>query len=169
MPTKISRSKNTEQDDEIIITPTQVRQTALNLLARREHSYYELKQKLQQRNYPLELITEQLDRLKSQGLINETRFIENFVRSRTQKGYGPIRISAELHQRGISTELIEEFVNSTAEHWIELAKQACIKRFGKKIPKDFAERAKQVRFLQYRGFGFEQIKYISRDNLALDE
>ncbi len=141
-------------------SPSQVRQSAIQLLARREHSRVELHQKLQQRGYPKELIEEQLTKLVNQGLLSDQRFAENYIRSRSNKGYGPVRIINELQQRGVVEEIIATFMNEITKDWFQLAEQVRQKRFGKKIPADFAEKAKQIRFLQYRGFDMAQITKI---------
>lgn len=130
----------------------QIYQTAIRLLARREHSALELQRKLQQRDYPLDLIKQQLAKLMQQDLLSEKRFIESYIRARRNKGYGPVRIKMELQQRGIKPEDIELYLNATDADWLRLSEQVRQKRFGKKIPADFAEKARQMRFLQYRGF-----------------
>ncbi len=142
------------------ITPNQVRQKAIQLLARREHSRFELQQKLQQRDYPIELIQQQLTQLVEQGLLSDERFVEHYIRARSNKGYGPIRIAAELQQRGITRELIEHFIEPIEDQWLPLAEKVRQKRFGKNVPTDFPEQAKQMRFLQYRGFTNTQISKV---------
>ncbi len=145
------------------ITETNARQTALRLLARREHSRFELRKKLIEREIALDIIEPLLTQLVTQGVLSDQRFVENYIRARVNKGYGPVRIAAELNQRGITADLIDELLDPHAELWLEKINSVKHKRFGKIIPKDFNERAKQMRFLQYRGFTIEQIQQIFRD------
>ena len=145
------------EDNLKTFSASEVRHAAVRLLARREHSRFELQQKLQQRGYLIELIQPELEKLVQKGLLSEERFVENYVRARRNKGYGPLRIVVELQQRGVSNDLIDHYVDHAAEEWLQLAAQLRQKRFGKPIPKDFNEKAKQMRFLQYRGFVMEQI------------
>lgn len=140
------------------VSVAQVHATAIRLLARREHSSLELQQKLGARDFPAQLVVEVLQQLIAQGLLSDTRFAEVYCRARRMKGYGPIRIAAELHQRGVMAEIIEQCLYATMEAWAQQAHQVRIKKFGKKVPEDFVERARQMRFLQYRGFNNDDIQ-----------
>lgn len=139
-------------------TPSETYQTALRILARRDHSCAELRRKLIEKGHAREEVDSLLQKLVDQRLLNDARFAEGFVRSRIAKGYGPIRIAAELAQRGVAEELIEQQIEGF--DWLEYAHDVRQKRFGKKTVKDFAEQAKEMRFLQYRGFTVEQIRKI---------
>lgn len=145
-------------------TDSEIRQIALRALARRDHTCLELQNKLQKRGYASALIEESLSRLAEQGLVNDARFAENFIRVRVTKAYGPVRIAAELREKGISEELIAEYLNIEGKEWINHAKQLRHKRFGVTLPRNFTEQAKEMRFLQYRGFTHEQIKHIYKSN-----
>lgn len=93
----------------------------------------------------------------SNGYLDEQRFVENFIRSHQHKGHGPQRIIAELQARGIPAEMIAEHIEINDNAWLDEALRIWHKQFKGKQPKDFKERAKQMRFLQYRGFTYEQI------------
>lgn len=134
-----------------------VYQTAIRLLTNREHSCLELKNKLLQKGLPRDKVEVVLAELQQQKLLNDNRFCEIFIRSRIGKGQGPLRIREELRQRGITNEMADQYFNDAAIDWREQILVVRQKRFGKQLPKDFNERAKQIRFLQYRGFGLEQI------------
>lgn len=136
--------------------------TAFNLLARREHSAFELIQKLKLRGYSQIIINTVLNKLQQQKLQSDTRFAENYVHARVNKGYGPLRIQQELQQRGITSELINDALG-VYNNWQEYVEQVRQKRFGAKLPKDFSKRAKQIRFLQYRGFATEHITLIFKN------
>lgn len=132
--------------------------SAIRLLARREHATAEIKQKLKFRGYDDEMATEIIDDLTRQRLLSDERFAEMFVRSRAGRGQGPVRLRAELRQLKLSPELIESRIKSAAVDWITLASDIRLRKFGKNVPKVAAERAKQMRFLQYRGFTADQIR-----------
>lgn len=101
-----------------------------------------------------------VERLKLERLLSDERYIENVIAARQRRGYGPLRVRQDLAQKGISKETIEQRLNTRGHEWIELVQQVHRKKFGKKPPKGYAARAKQARFLQNRGFTFEQIQRI---------
>jgi regulatory protein len=135
-----------------------LRQTSLKTLARREHSYWELQQKLLAKSENKQAIITVLDKLKSEKLLDDHRFAEAYIRMRSNRGYGPVRIQNELHHRGVTDVISDEIINNIKNEWPALAISVRKKRFGSNIPKDFNERAKQMRFLEYRGFTHDQIK-----------
>lgn len=98
------------------------------------------------------------ERLAAEGLLSDERFAEVLVRSRRERGYGPLRIAKELKEKGLTQEAIERWVDPRSRNWVAQASRVRRRRFGARPPKDCAERAKQARFLQYRGFTFEQIQ-----------
>ena len=133
------------------------RRRALDLLARREHSRLELQRKLLARAFVPVLVEDILDVLQADGLLNEGRFLESFIRSRIGKGQGPARIQAELNQRGIDRSRVQTWLRDSELDWASLAAGVREKRFGPGRPGSFVERARQTKYLQYRGFEIEQI------------
>ena len=136
----------------------EVRLAAMNLLARREHSQQELHRKLINKGYESVEIKSVLTRLAEEGLLSDERFTEAFINSRLKRGSGPVRIAMELQQRGISDELVKTYLDERDAQWTESALTVRVKRFGPSPPGDFKERARQMRFLQYRGFTLQQIQ-----------
>ena len=132
------------------------RRRAMDLLARREHSRRELEQKLAARSFALPLIAEVLDELEHEGLLSADRFAQSFVESRFARGHGPRRIERELAERGIESS--RDLLDDARFDWDALARETRIKRFGRAQPADFREKARQMRFLEYRGFGHDQIR-----------
>lgn len=130
---------------------------ALNLLARREHSVSELKTKLLKADFEIDDIHNVISKLTQSGLQSDQRFAENYLRYRSQRGFGSQRIKLELKERGVSAEIISDALEKTEIDWFALAYNVRSKRFGEQYPEDFKDRAKQQRFLQYRGFTHEQI------------
>ena len=130
----------------------------LELLARREHSRRELTRKLAARGFPDDVVTSVLEKLERTGALADARFTDSFVRSRVSKGQGPQRIRAELAQRGISDEEADGVLRAAEVDWLATIRAVRAKRFGAEPPRDYAERARQARFLQYRGFDSAQIR-----------
>lgn len=130
----------------------------MDLLARRDHSRLELTRKLVARGFEATLVESVLDGLARDRLLLERRFVESFIRERYRKGQGPVRIRAELTERGIGPgEVAAGFAEADCD-WGRSAAQVRVKRFGSSVPGDYKERARQARFLQYRGFDAEQIR-----------
>jgi regulatory protein len=143
------------------ITPSTVRRAAMDMLARREHSVKELHLKLARRfSSEVELIAAEVAKLMEEGLQSDRRMAENLVRYRADKGQGPVKIKAELRSKGLSDALIEDALRQADVDWEDLVKEVAFRRFGDSPPADQRERAKRVRFLQQRGFLFEQIKRV---------
>jgi len=132
-------------------------QSAMNMLARREHSVFELTRKLQQKDFPSELITEVIARLVADNLLSDERFAEAYLRMRSAKGYGLQRIRLEMKERGVASELIGDAIEQSDIDWYALASDVRDRKFGEQPPEEFALRARQMKFLQYRGFSHAQI------------
>ena len=134
-----------------------VRRTAMDLLARREHGRVELTRKLRQRGAPDEMIDTALDRLTEEGLLSESRYLESFVSYRARSGYGPSRIRDELGQRGLQRVDIELALRESGINWQAQLEDVWRRKFSGQLPADARERAKQGRFLAYRGYSMEMI------------
>ncbi len=138
-------------------TLADVRELSVRLLARREHSALELRRKLRQRGCDEALIEEALSQLQQERLQSDRRFAEEYARSRCNQGYGPLRIEAELRERGVDAR-IDELLELDEQEWRELAAEVRRKRFGNVAPSDLRERSRQYRYLGQRGFTSDQIK-----------
>lgn len=140
-------------------------QKAISYLARREHSAHELNQKLSRAGFEQAEIEQTLTHLIESGLQSDYRFAESYIRSRANRGYGKQRIKQELKEKGLSSSSIDDGLEKNEIDWFTLAIDVRCKRFGEQSPSDFKERAKQQRFLQYRGFTHEQInESLNRQN-----
>jgi regulatory protein len=135
-----------------------VRAAALALLAGRDFGRTELVRRLERRGFPPAGIAAVVESLVAERLLDETRYVEHFIRAHAGRGQGPARIGAELRERGVPAEAIEAGLQASEEDWIALARSIRRRRFGVSAPGDFRERARQSRFLQYRGFSAEQIR-----------
>jgi regulatory protein len=140
----------------------ELRQIALDLLARREHSAVELRRKLRRRGADETAAEAVVDRLIQDGWVDDRRYAESFIRSRLAKGFGPLRIDGELRARGVDSALVRTVVWEVGEQWKVRAETARRKRFSGDPPDDRTEWARQFRFLEYRGFTREQIRHILR-------
>ncbi len=130
----------------------------MDFLARREYGAEELVRKLADKGYQRTIVEDELARLSDEGLQSDTRFAEAFVQSRINQGKGPVRIRADLSQRGIRDGVIEGALDNAVTDWFELALHERVKKFGAEAPADFKEKARQMRFLQYRGFEQDHIQ-----------
>ena len=140
------------------------RKKAMDLLARREHTVAELQKKLTTRDYDAEIVAEVVAQLAGEGLVSDERFTEAFVRYRANNGYGPMRIQSELRQRGVDEKMQAAYLDVRDPQWFEQVAEVRCKRFGEALPEDFKERARQARFLQYRGFTSDQIREVLDDS-----
>ncbi len=133
----------------------------MDLLARREYGAAELSVKLLRR-FPShqDEIEQEIYRLTAEGLQSDLRLAESFLRVRSGRGQGPLKIKAELRARGVSAAVIAEAFAACDLDWVALAKTACCRRFGEQVPTDIRDRAKRSRFLQGRGFSFDQISQV---------
>ena len=133
------------------------RKKAMDLLARREHSEWELRQKLQSRDYGEDAIEEAVNSLLQDGLLSDERFAESYVNHRFSAGMGPIKIRHELRQKGVADALVAEYIEAFADRWDAMMRQLRQRKYGAVIPDDYSERMKQARFLQNRGFSPESV------------
>lgn len=136
--------------------PTDPKARAIALLARREHSARELERKLKAKGVSGDEAASAVQSVKAEGWQSDARYAEMLVRSRIAQGYGPLRIEAELRQAGVPGDQAAAAMDSSGADWRELAREAHAKKFGTP-PANSAERAKQYRFLQGRGFGGGEI------------
>ena len=136
----------------------QARKKAMDYLARREHSRGELTAKLEKAGFEPDIIDDTVARLIEDGLQSDARFAEAHVASRVRQGKGPVRIRAELSERGVAGTAIESALEASDTDWVGLAREVRVRKFGEALPGEFREKAKQMRFLQYRGFDAEQVQ-----------
>jgi regulatory protein len=136
---------------------TAARAAAVTLLARRDFASGELLARLTQRGFEAAPAAEAVARLAGEGIVNDARYAENYVTYHAGRGQGPIRVAADLRARGVAPELIEAAL-ADGPDWRALARAARERRFGKRAPGSWRERARQGRFLQYRGFSSDHIR-----------
>lgn len=129
------------------------------MLSRRDHGEYELYQKLSLKGYEEDTIQEAISFCLEHNYLDDLRYAKSQIRQHVYKGHGERRIRQELNQKRVPDSTIEKALEQEPQDWFELAKSAAEKKFKGIKAKEPKEYAKQVRFLQYRGYSFEQISY----------
>ena len=146
--------------------PQAVRAAAIALLGRRDYSRGDLAATLQRKGFETALVNEALSELAGEGLLDNGRYAESLVRQLANRGKGPARVRQALQQSGVASE------GAAAMHsgpdWLALAAEARRRKFGPDLPRSWPERARQMRFLQYRGFSSDQISAALGGSLAED-
>jgi regulatory protein len=144
---------------------------ALGLLARREHSRRELKQKLDRGGYARDEAADALDRLGEQHYQDDERFAEVLIRSRSAQGYGPMRLRAELKSHGLADARIRQLLDAADVDWADLAAGQLRRRYGSAGSSDPAERARRAQFLLRRGFPAATVRDVTHADVddAADE
>ena len=136
-----------------------IRHKLTRLLSRREHSQTELRKKLSDLEISADIIDETIKKFAEKDIQSDLRFAEAVVRGAYYRGKGPVFVERELNNHNIDFALVRELVNDDDFDWFESSKAVRVKRFGEDLPDDWSAKQKQMRFLQYRGFAQEQIKY----------
>ncbi len=138
-----------------------LRARALKLLARREYARAELARKLELfTDDPLE-IPKLLDEFERCGWLSESRVVEQVLASRRRR-FGAQRIVRELREKGLSESAITGAQSRLRESELEAARAVWQRKFGA-LPVDARDKARQLRFLQGRGFGLDIIHRVLRD------
>jgi regulatory protein len=143
-------------DEHRAADPQAVRATALALLARREYASAELGAALARKGYAPGPVAEVTAVLLEERLLDDTRYAEALVRQLVMRGQGPSRIRQELQQAGVPASVADAAM-ATGPDWVALAREVRVRKFGAAVPRDWPERARQMRFLQYRGFSNDHI------------
>ena len=137
-----------------------LRARALQYQARREHSRAELSAKLLPHVQEGDDLEALLDDFAKRNWLSDERTAEQVVQHRRSR-FGSQRITHELRQKGISEELISAALPELKDSELAAAREVWQRKFGS-LPQDAKEKAKQMRFLQSRGFGFDVIFQVLR-------
>ncbi|MTH47301.1 recombination regulator RecX [Intestinirhabdus alba] len=146
---------------------------AVRILAARDHSEQELRRKLSAaipgKRCPEEIgaTAEEHERVIAwcyeNHYLDDSRFAERFIASRSRKGYGPARIRQELVQKGIERELSEKALCECDIDWFAQARDQAVRKYGEPLPTAFSDKVKAQRFLLSRGYLMEDIQEIWRN------
>jgi len=146
---------------------------AVGLLARRDYSTRELRFKLKERGYLEHAIEPVLGDLEESRKLDDARYGANVVATRSRRALGPARIRQELKRKGVAAETIDQAIaggdGEQVPDFARLAREARIRKFGAEIPQDWKEKARQARFLQYRGFSTDHIRAALDGDLEVDD
>jgi regulatory protein len=142
-----------------------IKQRALRLLGRRQHSISELKRKLWNKDYEQKLIDEVIEDLMKNGYLNDTDFIRAFVADKSKaKNWSVKRIKGELFKRGIASKLIDEIlIQLPKETNLESAMKLATKKYGLLLKKNLETKNLRIKlsaFLFSKGFDYELIKEV---------
>lgn len=137
--------------------PDAVRRTAIAQLARRDFASGELRLKLESQGYDKGLVAALIAELTQERVLDDARYAEHYVAYHAERGYGPLRIAAELRSQGVPDALVDSALG-TGPDWRKLAHEVRIRKFGAETPEEWTEKTRQARFLQYRGFSSDHIR-----------
>ena len=126
-------------------------------MARRDYASEELRRKLLDWGYDSAVVGQLIERLCAEKLVDDGRYLENFVAYHAARGHGPNWVRADLRKRGIQGAPVDASVEAYPD-WIEQLRRARQKKFGTSLPSNYADRQRQARFLGYRGFTGAQIR-----------
>ena len=138
-----------------------LRRAAMDYLARREHSFYELKKKLHTKfpQVKTDVIHDVVHALRVENLQNDERFVESYSRYRKSRGFGYRHIRHALKLRKVENKQVDKYLVLNDSEWVELAISVIRKKWGGRGPAEMTsiERSKIIRFMESRGFLFSQI------------
>ncbi len=139
----------------------QAYQRCIYLLARREYSQLELRQKLTQLDIDSDVIDQCLNRLVEENYQSDERFTEMFCRTRISQRHGKQKICYELKQKGIEEHLINSVISEYDSEWVDnaihLIERKAPRGDIKKVMNDFALKSKIMRFLLGKGYDYGTI------------
>lgn len=141
--------------------PTQkdIRQAIMRMLARREFSDVELRQRLLRLSFVESDIDVAIADALASGWLSQERFTASRIRHGVNKGWGPLRIWHDLQQHQVSRSQFDSALDALDIDWFALARGVKVKKFGEQVNTDRKLLLKQQQFLRYRGFNREQIDY----------
>ncbi len=134
---------------------------ALKLLARRPFSVHEIRTRLSERSSNSSTISAVIEKLESNGYLNDRQYIEIFLRARARKAEGYSRITSELRLRGLQKDLIREVLKEL--YPMEQERLALTQAFEKKArtilpPMDEKKISRLYNHLLRKGFRDEEIR-----------
>ena len=142
---------------------TKIRDAAMLYLCRREHSAYELAEKLTKKGYDSQEIANEIAECQRLDLQSDRRFAESLTRLRIRQGYGPLKIHQELRAKQVDAEIIEEMLSEEESSWLSHALAVWIKKYKNTEADSFYELQKRQRFLLYRGFSTSVIAEVVKE------
>lgn len=136
------------------------RDSAMAMLARREHAVRELQTKLLSKGHGRNTVDLVMSKLVEDRLISDQRYAEALVYSRRNGGYGPVRIAYELREKGVDDGIVEEYLDFNDHRWIEELERVRTLKYGETRPSSYQDWAKRANFLSGRGFTSDQVRLV---------
>ncbi|MGH8258125.1 MAG: regulatory protein RecX [Steroidobacteraceae bacterium] len=143
------------------------RAAAVTLLARRDFAGGELRRRLEGRGFEAETAAQAVAALIEERALDDARYAQNYVAYHAGRGQGSVRIAADLSALGLAAALVEAALASGPD-WRALARDVRARKFGVDPPDSWPEKARQARFLQYRGFSSDHIRFALGSDPGLD-
>jgi len=145
----------------------EIRNQAIRYLSYREHAISEMRAKLLKKFDSVFVIDQVLAFLLDEDLLSEERYAESYIRVRVSKGYGPEHIRNELSYKGISKSVIRQSFDLNEIDWDQEIRKVWAKKYQKiSVESQVQDRAKQWRFLLYRGFSRDQINRLFEESFT---
>lgn len=142
------------------------RAAAIALLARRDFASAELGERLRSKAFDEGTAAGVVAELMREGLLSDERYAQNYIAYHAERGQGPVRIATALRRLGLPTSLVDAALEGGPD-WAALARHVRTQRFGPP-PSSWAQKARQARFLQYRGFSSDHIRAATGADPELD-
>jgi regulatory protein len=149
------------------LTADGARAAAIALLARRDYAVAEIRDRLERRGFDRSVVDSTVQELIEERALDDSRYSANYVSYHAARGQGPLRIAADLKALGLPTPLIDAAV-AAGPDWRAAACTVRARKFGPDAPTEWAERVRQARFLQYRGFSSDHIRLALGTDFDLD-
>ncbi|WP_395375401.1 regulatory protein RecX [Marinicella sp. W31] len=140
------------------------RASALASLAMREHSVFDLAEKLLRKDYPAEIVADLVEVLQQEGLLSDFRFAEMYWRSRSSKGYGPIKIRQELELKQVSSDDVNSGMVAAAIDFEPIIIKVYAKKYKDQPVQDFKDKAKRMNYLYRRGFPTDMMSWVELEH-----
>ena len=147
--------------------PASARDAAIALLSRRDYATGELRGRLERKGFDRTVVDSTLEELADERALDDGRYAANYVSYHASRGQGPMRIAADLQAVGLSEALIDAAL-AAGPDWKGIAREVRVRKFGSEVPVEWAEKARQARFLQYRGFSSDHIRSALGADFDLD-
>ena len=150
--------------------PEAARMKGIALLARRDYGSAELAERLLAAPFTSAAVEAAIAALQASGYLDDGRYAEHFVAYHAGRGQGPRRVRLGLRGKGLPADLIAQAVEESSAAWATRAQDLRRRRFGVEAPSSLEERARQSRFLLYRGFTPAQVRHaFTADQVDLDD
>ncbi len=110
-----------------------------------------------EKGYDSVVVAPLIEALRAEKLVDDRRYVENFVTYHAARGQGPVRVRLALRRKGLQGELVEECVAAYPD-WMLHLREVQLKKFGAEHPSNYPEKQRQAKFLEFRGFTGAQIR-----------